>query len=179
MTDAIDANTTYKSDQKAVEMVMFDEIDKYIDFWVDYEYDKYAKLEMESNKSNKNIVEVESKESFERRKKKDFLYQLLELMETRSTKSYRIYVFCANNFWSLFDNLSKTDLLHLESLKKRMINIFFKLCDKKEIVRLMTYYNELFKLKLPEKYIGEEEWPAVLKSVQTMFLFQCVTCIRN
>ena len=160
----IDVNMSYKTDQKSVEMVMFDEIDKYLDFWVDYEYDKYAKLELESNKSNKNIVEIEEKESFERRKKKDFLYQLLELLETRNTRSYRIYVFCANNF-CLFDKLSETDLVHLQSLKKRMTNIYFKLCDKQEIIRLFTYYNNIFKTKLPENYITPENWDETVDGI--------------
>lgn len=161
----IDERVPSKRDQKQVDLVMFDEIDKYIDFWIDNEYDKYTKIEKESNKSNKNVIDLETKEDFERRKKKDFLYQLLELIETRSSKSYRIYIFCANNFWSLFDNLSSTDMLHLASLKKRLINIFFKLCDKEEITRLVNFYNDLFKVKLPEKYIPEPELAKLIANI--------------
>lgn len=169
-------NTTISS-KPGNYLIMIDEVDKYVDYWIDslyqqkYDTDKDKVLAANltpnkyfggnnSNTSSTNDVNLmeQEKKDFYIAKKSYFLYQLLNLIESRNTNHRKIFIFTANNFWSIFNGV---DMKHFDSLKDRLIKIDFFPSNKDEIFNTFNYYNSLFELNgLATKQID----PAVLRN---------------
>lgn len=79
------------------------------------------------------------------------MYELLTLIEERFTGTNNIFVFCSNNFWTLFDNIE--NISHFESFKDRINVVKFVRSTKIEVIKILKYYNDIFKNMLMKKYL--------------------------
>lgn len=145
---------------EGVTLILIDEIDKYLNYWINSEFElaKEKKIEklmsIQEFKNNIDInVIIKDKDEHNKIMKAYFLFKLLHLIETKNTNSKRIFVFCSNNFWTLFENI---DMTHFKSLKDRLIQIDFNKCSKTEIGDILRYYNSIYKSKLNHKYIDDQ-----------------------
>lgn len=112
---------------------MIDEMDKYIDYYVDSSYERLpAPAEGQKKIAKKDHV---------KRIKTDFLYTLLGVLERSGLPASCIVVFCSNNFNTLFDGLDTT---HFQSIKDRFVQVEFNEIDKEELVDYLNYYNDKF-----------------------------------
>ena len=128
---------------------MIDEIDKYIDFRLDIEYDQEVKESQKRCKDELNVLP--DAEYFKKQQKVAFLYQMLSILERDGLDKSVIVIFCSNNFHSIFDGL---DLTHHKSLYDKFMKVNFKECDHEEIINYLVYYNEMFKKSEFERYLN-------------------------
>jgi ankyrin repeat protein len=103
----------------------FDELDKYLSYHIEYSFQQQK--------------EVDDFEEYRRSYKKDFLYQLLEMIETTIYSDGVVFIFCSNNFHTIFEH---TNQVHFNSLKSRFAPIRFERCNKMELIRYIRYFNE-------------------------------------
>lgn len=66
-------------------IIYFDELDKYLEYNIDLNYQKYLEkiTRQNKNKKEKNIQDDDVHNNFKKKQKIDFLYKLLELMEVK------------------------------------------------------------------------------------------------
>ena len=95
-------------------IIYFDELDKYLDFYIEYSFHKQEEIE--------DFVE------YKRRYKQEFLYELLEVIETNMYEDGVVFIFCSNNFHTIFED---TNQVHFHSLKSRFAPIRFDRCDRR------------------------------------------------
>lgn len=126
-------------------VIMIDEIDKYIDYYINdtYEKEKEKKIkditsipDIRLNISLEDIMK--SKDQYEKMIKSYILFELLNLIDSRSNGTRRIFIFCANNFLSIFE---KIDMRHFDSLYDRFINIEFNPINKEELIEIFKFYS--------------------------------------
>lgn len=127
-------------------VIMIDEIDKYIDFYISDSYEKEREKKIKDITSIPDIrlnITLEdimkSKDEYEKMIKSYILFELLNLIDSRSNGTRRIFIFCANNFLSIFE---KIDMRHFDSLYDRFINIEFNTINKEELIEIFKYYNK-------------------------------------
>ena len=125
---------------------MIDEIDKYIDFYINDTYEKEREKKIKDITSIPDIrlnITLEdimkSKDEYEKMIKSYMLFELLNLVDSRSNGTRRIFIFCANNFLSIFE---KIDMRHFDSLFDRFINVEFNTINKEELYEILEYYND-------------------------------------
>ena len=135
-------------------IIMFDELDKYMDY---YSKESYMKLK-ENNTTNpdqtKNKKEKNNEENNQKvnnyhlttteeehciRVKTKFLYNILALLETRNFPKGVVFIFCANNFDSIFEGI---DEKHVTSLKDRLLKVQYNNCNTEEFCRYIRYLND-------------------------------------
>lgn len=119
---------------------MIDEIDKYVDFRLDLEYDQEVKASQKHAKDE--AVALPNSEYFKQQQKVAFLYDMLSILERDGLDQSVVVIFCSNNFHSIFDGV---DLTHHKSLYDRFMKVNFKECDHEEIINYLIHYNEMFK----------------------------------
>lgn len=124
------------SGRKSEELViLFDELDKYIDYQVRKAYRAHC-TEREEKKA-----QPISSEEFVVHFKQDFLYELLSLLETTYHTHGLVILFCSNNFDTIFDGV---EITHFQSLKKRFLRITFERCNAEELKDYLRYLNDKF-----------------------------------
>lgn len=69
--------------------------------------------------------------------KNNFLLELRNMIEAEYTYPL-IFIFCTNNFDTLFEGLGNN---HHEALKSMFTNVTFEKCDKNEIIRFLEWRN--------------------------------------
>jgi ATPase family associated with various cellular activities (AAA) len=111
---------------------VIDEMDKYLDFHI---YNSFTK---KHDPNNKPVLEFDT---LKKQIQREFLSELLSVLERSNISQPCIVIFCCNNFLSIFDGIDNT---HFESLKDRFMRVTFEMCDKKEIIRFLEYYNNRF-----------------------------------
>jgi len=118
-------------------VILFDELDKYIDYYIRETYIK------ETQKNIKEKIQItETKEEFYISQKEAFLYKLLGLLETNFFNNGIVIIFCANNFDSIFDDIN---IKHFDSLRKRFMRVRFERCDCNEFKEYIKFFNEKYK----------------------------------
>jgi ankyrin repeat protein len=105
-------------------IIYFDELDKYLDFYLEYSFNKQE--------------EIEDFTEYKRRQKQEFLYQLLEVIETNIYEDGVVFIFCSNNFHTIFEDVNQ---VHFQSLKSRFAPIRFDRCDRDEIIKFIRFFN--------------------------------------
>lgn len=154
MTKFRDSDVNYVFDEIKMEMnkhqglniILLDEVDKYLDYNIKKSY------ELEKDKKIKELISipdmrldikvedvVKSKEEYEKIMKQYFLFELLNLIDARSNGSRRIFIFCSNNFNSIFENI---DMTHFKSLYDRLIKFQFTKLNKQELYEICEYYSK-------------------------------------
>jgi hypothetical protein len=138
-------------------VVLFDEIDKYISRNIRVRYQneckkllkvKYSKVEKPKEPGSSSDVELPNLseqdlidwESFQVDYRENFLYDLLHLIEITYIKNGIVFIFCSNNFDSIFDGVN---MKHFRSLRDRFVKVTFKRCDKPELIDYIKYYNKM------------------------------------
>lgn len=130
---------------------MIDEIDKYVDFRLDLEYDQEVKASQKHVKDE--AVVLPNAEYFKQQQKVAFLYDMLSILERDGLDQSVVVIFCSNNFHSIFDGV---DLTHHKSLYDRFMKVNFKECDHEEIINYLIHYNEMFKTSEFERDLNVE-----------------------
>lgn len=129
-----------------------DELDKYVDQRIEIEYEELKKKTYirskstgkDKNDNNDEIYDancIPTKEEFVVQQKRKILFQLLTIPERTSdiTKPC-VIIFCSNNFDTIFEGIDKT---HFDSLKDRFTRVSFKRCHRDEIIKYLSYYNDI------------------------------------
>ena len=60
-------------------------------------------------------------------------------------------------------------MLHYESLRDRLIGVDFKRCSKQELFKFIEYHNEVFREKLPDKFVPKKQIIKLLKGIPNKF----------
>lgn len=129
-------------------IVIIDELDKYLEYYLNYKYN----LELSEYIKTKNEKPFTNEKDYIKNAKLDFLYEILALIETENHYKKYIFIFCANNFDSIFEGV---DMRHFTSLKKRFLSFNFERCNYKEIVGYVNFYNNILKIEnVDEKLRG-------------------------
>ncbi len=150
---------------KGMSIVLFDELDKYVDAEI---HKGYAELVEKRHKTLSTLKEgvppprEVSLEEFTVGWKSDFLKTLLQLIEINTIEHGIVFIFCANNFDSIYEGVN---MRHFSSLKTRFTRINFERCDKQELIEYVKYYNSMFK-DLPECYCPENQLGVVLSDLR-------------
>jgi len=116
-------------------VILFDELDKYIDYQVRKAYRSHC-----TEREEKEVQPI-SPEEFVVHFKQDFLYELLSLLETTYHTHGLVILFCSNNFDTIFDGV---EITHFQSLKKRFLRITFERCNAEELKDYLRYLNDKF-----------------------------------
>jgi ankyrin repeat protein len=106
-------------------IIYFDELDKYLDFYIDFSF--------------RNQEAITDFLEYKRQQKQEFLYQLLEVIETNIYEDGVVFIFCSNNFHTIFEDLNS---IHFHSLKSRFAPIRFNRCDRNEIINFIKFFNQ-------------------------------------
>ena len=106
-------------------IVYFDELDKYLEFYIEYSFH--------------NQEAISDFFEYRRRQKQEFLYQLLEVIETNIYEDGVVFIFCSNNFHTIFEDVNQ---VHFHSLKSRFAPIRFDRCDRDEITKFIMFFND-------------------------------------
>src|SRR5204863_3510527 len=88
------------------------------------------------NSNHKDVYEYEEYRKFV---KQDFLYNLLSLLETSIFDAGAVFIFCSNNFDTIFNDL---DPIHFHSLKMRFSPLKFERCNTNEFKEYIRYFNK-------------------------------------
>ena len=157
-------------------IIVFDELDKYIDYYI---RESYMKLKEEESKpipptKNENLSplaastmheeitkKIPTMEEHRTRVKEKFLYDVLSLLETRVFPKGVIFIFCANNFDSIFNDV---DMTHFTSLKDRFLSVQYERCDAEELGRYITYFNDM--MQNTPIYIESDELNTIKDSIK-------------
>jgi hypothetical protein len=141
-------------------IIYFDELDKYLDYNIDFMFKQYVeKLKTKGvgdkgkvdrgvdKEENIRIIETEinleeESKTFHQEYKQNFLYELLEMIETSSYDGGIVFIFCSNNFDTIFEGVNQ---IHFNSLKSRFAPIKFERCDYREVVGYIKYFNNMMK----------------------------------
>jgi ankyrin repeat protein len=105
-------------------IIYFDELDKYLAFYVEYSFYKQE--------------DIEDFNEYKRYYKQEFLYELLAIIETSAYEDGLVCIFCSNNFHTIFEDV---DQVHFNSLKRRFAPIQFERCDREELIKFIQYFN--------------------------------------
>lgn len=111
-------------------MYFIDELDKYVVYRINVEY-------QEEKKKNPDLKLEEYIMTY----KVEFLRNLNQLLDTKNFPAGVIFVFCSNNFKSMFSDVKSK---HHDNLSRRFTEIEFKPCDREELAGYMRWYNEQF-----------------------------------
>jgi uncharacterized protein YutD len=130
-------------------MFVIDEIDKYIEYRIQFEYSELLKTPTKPTDAEAAIPEFAQ---FEKQSKITFLYEMLSILERDGLNDSVIVIFCSNNFHSIFEGI---DVTHFVSLYDRFVKVNFHKCNHDEIVKYIMYYNE--KLKGTDLYCNIHE----------------------
>jgi ankyrin repeat protein len=117
-------------------IIYFDELDKYLDYYIEYSFYKQEEIQ--------DFIE------YKRRLKQEFLYELLEVIETTIYEDGVVFIFCSNNFHTIFEDTTASlevgkpsfNQVHFHSLKSRFAPIRFNRCDREEIIKFITFFND-------------------------------------
>lgn len=121
---------------KRSNILLIDELDKYIDMNVKLNYQKLTS----SKKKDEEIIKFED---FLRNQKEEILYEILRLIDDENHYHKNIFIFCANNFDTLFKDIDNT---HFHSLKKRFLSFEFEMCEKDEIISYVKHMSNYIEL---------------------------------
>lgn len=119
-------------------ILLIDELDKYVDMYVKNSYQKLIT-------HKKKDEEAMSFEYYLKNQKEEILYEILKLIDSENHYHKNIFIFCANNFDTLFNDINNT---HFHSLKKRFLSFEFEMCDKSEIANYINHMSNYIDLKL-------------------------------
>lgn len=108
-------------------IVLLDEIDKYLDFYIK---SSYSKIENKPTYDEYRILQKEK-----------FLYGVLELLECRLFNRGIIIIFTCNNFESIFEGI---DMKHFHSLMSRFLQVEFNRCHRDEFCKYLHFLNDKF-----------------------------------
>ena len=127
-----------KINQKSKEtlIVLFDELDKYISNFIRTDYEKKR-----SRHDPKKGGVLSTWDEHVAIGKEKFLFELLNLLENSYFDKGAIFIFCSNNFDTIFDGVNPR---HFESLKKRFLPLQFHRCECEELKDYIRYYNDKF-----------------------------------
>jgi len=123
-----------KKNNKETLIVLFDELDKYISHVVRLTYD--AKRSSHNPKKG-GILPTWGEHVTNM--KEEFLFELLGLLENSYFDKGAIFIFCSNNFDTIFNGVDPT---HFNSFKKRFLPIKFNRCGCEELKDYIRYYND-------------------------------------
>lgn len=128
-------------------MFVFDEMDKYLDFYISNSYNKLKYGGSASTTSAAPAAasaggNIPTLNEYTQNVKQEFLAALLDTLNRDNISDSCIIVFCCNSFNTIFDGVDPT---HYESLLDRFMRVRFEECDRDELIRFFSYYNELFR----------------------------------
>ncbi len=114
-------------------VILFDELDKYLNHMIRSGYSREKASEGE---------EKISFESFTASYKESFLYDLLHMIETESFTNGVVFMFCANNFETIYEGIASGR--HFDFLKTRFMSLQFERCDTEEFKEYLRFLNKQF-----------------------------------
>lgn len=135
-----------KQKNKESLIILFDELDKYISHFISTGYEK----KRSTHDPNKGGV-LPTWPEYVTSMKEQFLFELLSLLENSYFDKGAIFIFCSNNFDTIFEGVNPK---HFESLKKRFLPLKFNRCDCEELKNYIRYYNNKF---VGSKWYREED----------------------
>lgn len=169
---------------KGAAVIVIDEFDKWLDHHIDHAYNKYreeteksikesggggggrgrgGKGEEEKGKSVPDVIikdpYVQSKKEFACSLVSNILTQLQLMVDTVSIYPI-VYIFCANNFSSIY----RYATMHNNSLASRFTKVEFKRCQSDELKEYIRWFNSHL-LELPDFHIEPEKLEKLLKEV--------------
>lgn len=124
-------------------IVYFDELDKYLDMYFTHAYTTAKTSKVQGTRMDE--VVDDNFDVFVSSVKKSVIMSIAGLIENWHVTfpGGVVYVFCSNNFHTLFRGVDNT---HLNSVKTRFTFIKFEKCGKAELCRYLDAYND----KLPK-----------------------------
>lgn len=137
--------TILRTKSKNSTIVYIDEVDKWLARHSTLTYQKLPALD------KANVTEIEHANN----EKRKLLDSLLDLLENNNYESGIVFIFCCNNFDTLFADI---DQKHIASLKTRFVPLEFSRCDREEIRRFLHFFNENQvhqELKYPAEHIDQ------------------------
>lgn len=149
--------TSFISSKKSGSIIIyFDELDKYLDYNLDHMFKLYLEKikkeqvsKIQEKQEQEQIIIIEEKinqeeeyKNFHLEYKQNFLYDLLELVETSTYDDGIVFIFCSNNFNTIFEGVNQ---MHFNSLKSRFAPINFERCNYDEVVGYINYFNNMMK----------------------------------
>lgn len=136
-------DTTFNklSKPKGLIIMLFDELDKYLEMNIKNTFELYVgRMRKIAEKRDELFVQPDYKAFYTNYKEK-FLMELLHLIEISHIEHGIVFLFCANNFDTIFEGV---DMTHFHSLKKRLLKVKFNRCDKQELINFIEYNNRKF-----------------------------------
>lgn len=149
-SDFSDVVSKLKGTDEEHRIVLVDELDK----WFAQTLQNNFLCEKEENK---DVIRAD----FELSYKTNFLYELLQLIEKRNGKTITVFIFCCNNFDSIFENVNSR---HFASLRDRFIPVHFEMCDKRELIEYLRYTNKRF-VSQPTFYVEENKLELIFDKI--------------
>lgn len=133
-------------------IIYFDELDKYVNLYTQHAYTSKSAGKMEEKGNNMDQIVGDNYENFAIAVKKSVITTITQLNNNFTNfNSGVVFVFCANNFSTLFDGIDQT---HVNSAKIRFTFIDFEKCNKEEFIRYIRVFNDKVK---SEKFKYSEE----------------------
>lgn len=194
-------NKLYAKEISGSYVIFIDELDKHLDYRITSMYEshrndyfkKIKQIESENQdelsprnspkvprikSSNQKTVLLKSFEEFVASEKEQFFYELLNLIETDHFKDGVVFIFCANNFNTVFNGAK---LKHFDSLYRRLLKVNFVECDSVEFKGYVKFTND--NLINTDLHIPNENLEKILKNVkqdlQIPFRDVCHTYIES
>lgn len=147
-----------KYDKNQNIIIMIDEVDKYIS----YQLDKIKINETEKINDKNSVLIDKSIDIKITNFKNKILYDILNLLECNDDLLSITYIFCCNNFETIFEGVNKK---HFMSLKNRFINVEYKECEIDEIKKYVKYINE--SIKNTNLYVSDNELNNLLNKLKS------------
>ena len=119
---------------------VIDEFDKYVNFHIKNTYDEHREKYHKTILVSGATMELKSPKVFSNTIKTNILLKLLSLLDEK-TEFPRIFLFCSNNFYTIFEGI---DTLHFSALVTRFTNNTFERCDAEEFKNYCRFYNKEF-----------------------------------
>lgn len=141
-------------DNKKPNLLIIDEIDKYLDFKITHDTiilpESQRCISKLSKKAITGVVKIDQYENKEY-SRKDFIHSLMKFVDSDNhIIDKTMIMFCSNNFESIFPE----DSVHYDALKTRLQEFTFEEYEAEEILKFLLFYNEKFK--------GEPEYKKII-----------------
>lgn len=134
--------TKVKGDTGKRIIILFDEIDKWLDQFIKNEYTTAVAVARSAAGKTASDPSPIDFDRFSLDTKESFLYELLHLIEPDKFRGGVIFLFCSNNFDSIYEGVNMT---HFHSLRTRFVRIHFNRCQTDEFKDYLRFLNDSLK----------------------------------
>jgi hypothetical protein len=141
-------------------IIAFDELDKYVSLYTQHVFTSSQKGIKKDSTNMDEVVDNDFR-VFERHVKLSVISTIGRLDSVKNFHKGVVWMFFSNNIHTIFQNLDQT---HINSVKTRFTFIEFKKCNRNELQRYLTSFNE--KLKNPKTKYESVKLRSVLRKIK-------------